>query len=728
MLLISPDNQEDLLHNLPVQARELLIQEIGEQLNLAMRSTDLASYYGGAIFSASLPNTSLEEANSIAGAIIQRLAQHWFLQDTLKLTLSIGTSHHRAAALGGSESPLELFRRANSALNLAQQSGGNRVAIWKPSTDLGLIGNLDSQSGLLTADAGQDYRNMALLWNTMSAAATSRDSSGLAGSLVNRIRRSFNLESAVFYEMVGQELHPIASDPAATDKQQLPASIEALLPQVIKSGEPTKGPEGYCIPLKLQTGTQGALFLQSHGHQAGLRQQDLQLVQSLFSYISGSTRRPSSSSLSSSTLPNTGSELLYQSDTMGEVLALIHLVAPTDETVLITGESGTGKEVIAREIHRLSKRSDKPFVIVDCGAVVSSLIERELFGHIKGSFTGAISDASGKLKEADGGTLLLDEIGELPLDVQVKLLRVVQEKQFTAVGSTRVETTNTRIIAATNVDLERQIKQGGFREDLFYRLNVFNVHSPPLRSRGEDSLHLARHFLESCSAQYERDIQGFTGAAEEAILRYPWPGNIRELRNKLIRAVILCQNNLVDVSELDLRRESDTRVGSASEESPRLHSATEQDTENVADLEAALRSALAAQVNLCLETGRVMPLGAWLEQDLIYAALEQHSQVNLQAAEALGLPESTLRRKLARYQADKELRPQELLNNWQPVMALLPRWIRMAQQEQLEPVRHLHNLLLSQIEARAKTQAEAAGLIGVTPPTYRRQLRQLADW
>jgi DNA-binding NtrC family response regulator len=459
-----------------------------------------------------------------------------------------------------------------------------------------------------------------------------------------------------------------------------------------------------------------------------LRQQDLQLAQSLINYTMGHGHGRSQPADSMTSEPTPSSELLYQSDVMAEVMELIRLVAPTDETVLITGESGTGKEVIAREIHRRSSRSRAPFVIVDCGAVVSTLIERELFGHVKGAFTGATSSSPGKLREADGGTLLLDEIGELPLDVQVKLLRVVQDKQFTAVGSTKVETADTRIIAATNVDLDSEIKQGRFREDLYYRLNVFNVHSPPLRYRDGDILFLAQHFLERCSAQYGRSIAGFTAAAEEVMLRYRWPGNIRELRNKLIRAVILCQGDRIDVSELDLRRESDRLRVDAQRREDVGSSSIREAAENLAEIESALREALAELIRRCLETARLVPLSQWLERELILAALELHGQINLQAAEALGIPESTLRRKLSRYRADPAERPPELQAQWQAALAILPAWIRVARREGFNPMRHMQNLLLSEIDSIARNQSEGASLVGVSPPTYRRQLSQLANW
>ena len=731
LLLICPDHADALLGTLPMRDRDALIREIGEQLNLAMRSTDLASYYGGPVFSASLPYTTLEEASSIAGAILQRLSQHRFLDGELDLTVSIGISHYRPGnSVVESESPLELFRRANSALTLAQRSGGNRVAIWRPSTDIGLVGNLDRQSGLLSADAGQDYRNLALLWNTMSSAARTQDPSALSEVLVSRLKRSFHLEEAALFTFRGDEPELAAAEPTAgpLKAQILLGEHRASLTRAHANRSLERKDGRYWIPFELPDREGGILYLRQPAGAEPLRQQDLLLLQSLINYVAGRTSIEPRPSAPPRGAPAHASELLFQSDVMAEIMELIRLVAPTDETVLITGESGTGKEVIAREIHRRSRRASAPFVIVDCGAVVSTLIERELFGHVKGAFTGATQSSSGKLKEADGGTLLLDEIGELPLDVQVKLLRVVQDKQFTAVGSTKVQTTDTRIIAATNVNLEEEIKKGRFREDLYYRLNVFNVHSPPLRQREGDISFLAKHFLERCSAQYGRRIEGFTPAAEEVMLRYPWPGNIRELRNKLIRAVILCHSNRIDVAQLGLRRESDRPAPTPPRRIELTEPTIRDASESIAELENSMREAMAALVHQCLDCQRLVPLSQWLEQDLILAALESHGQVNLRAAEALGIPESTLRRKLSRYRVDPTERPPELQSEWQAVIAMLPGWIQIAQQEGFDPMRHVQNLLLSEIDEQANSQAQAATLVGVSPPTYRRQISQLAEW
>ncbi|MCF6192438.1 MAG: sigma-54 dependent transcriptional regulator [Candidatus Hydrothermae bacterium] len=232
-------------------------------------------------------------------------------------------------------------------------------------------------------------------------------------------------------------------------------------------------------------------------------------------------------------------EGIAESPVMQQLLQQVHQVAPTDTTVLITGESGTGKEWLARLIHALSHRASRPFLAVNLAAVPESLMEAELFGYEKGAFTGADQRRAGILEAADGGPLLLDEIGELPQSAQVKLLRFLQEQEFFRLGSTRPIRVNTRILAATHRDLERLVREGSFREDLYYRLNVIRLRLPPLRERREDILPLAHHFLDRYRRKYHKPIEGFAEDAVAFLLSYAFPGNIRELQNMVERAVIL---------------------------------------------------------------------------------------------------------------------------------------------------------------------------------------------
>lgn len=229
---------------------------------------------------------------------------------------------------------------------------------------------------------------------------------------------------------------------------------------------------------------------------------------------------------------------------------LAKLVAPTNLSVLIQGDSGTGKEYLAKSIHLNSKRADKPFIPVDCGAIPKDLVSSEFFGHVKGSFTGAVGDKTGHFEAANGGTLFLDEVGNLTMDVQVQLLRAIQERKVKPVGSSREIPTNIRLIAATNENLAEAVKRGDFREDLFHRLNEFPVEMPRLADRGVDIMVFAQHFLDQANEELEREVSGFEPQAEMAMLNYEWPGNLREMKNTIRRSVLLCKGSRICVEDL----------------------------------------------------------------------------------------------------------------------------------------------------------------------------------
>ena len=243
---------------------------------------------------------------------------------------------------------------------------------------------------------------------------------------------------------------------------------------------------------------------------------------------------------------------VFQSPQMQNVVRTIERIAPSDVTILITGESGTGKEVIADLIHSLSPRSKNRIVKVNCAALPRELIESELFGSVKGAFTGAHTDRDGLFRQAEGGTLLLDEISEMPIDTQSKLLRVLQDQKVRPVGGKADYQTNCRIIAATNRKPEDAIKDGKLREDLFYRISAISVHLPPLRERREDILPLANAFLKRFAAQANRTLRGFTVQAADRLMSFEWPGNIRQLQNEIQRAVLLCEGPDVDASDLSV--------------------------------------------------------------------------------------------------------------------------------------------------------------------------------
>jgi len=308
--------------------------------------------------------------------------------------------------------------------------------------------------------------------------------------------------------------------------------------------------------------------------------------------------------------------LIGQSKEMAKLLETVAQVSPTEATVLISGESGTGKEMIANAIHFNSERKEAPFVKINCAALTETLLESELFGHEKGAFTGAERRREGKFIQAQGGSLFLDEVSEMSKAMQVKLLRVLQEREVTRVGGAEVIKIDVRLIAASNKDLKEEIQKGNFREDLFYRLNVVFLHVPPLRQRKEDIPLLAQHFLESFSARNKKEIRGFTPRAMEKILAYAWPGNIRELMNAVERAVVLSRSDFVDAEEISLIME-DNISSDAPEESKE-------------------------EQNMSLED---------MEKKSILDALNTCGGNKSEAARRLGITRKTLRSKLQKYQA-----------------------------------------------------------------------------
>lgn len=242
--------------------------------------------------------------------------------------------------------------------------------------------------------------------------------------------------------------------------------------------------------------------------------------------------------------------IIGQSSSLKSAFGILAKVAPTDSTVLVTGESGTGKELIVRALHQNSLRKNGPFIPINCGAIPRDLLESELFGHEKGAFTHALRSKPGRFELADGGTVFLDEIGEMDMDLQVKILRVLQEKEIERVGGSGVKKVDVRIIAATNRDLEAEVAAGKFREDLYYRLNVIPLHLPPLRERGGDIAVLADYFLGKFCKKHNRKKLTISREARRVMEMYPWPGNVRELENIMERMCILCEGNEIAVSDL----------------------------------------------------------------------------------------------------------------------------------------------------------------------------------
>lgn len=324
-----------------------------------------------------------------------------------------------------------------------------------------------------------------------------------------------------------------------------------------------------------------------------------------------------------------GHQLIFEDKAMESVIALAEQVAPSDASILITGESGTGKEVLARHVHRKSNRADKQFISINCAAIPDNLLESELFGHEKGAFTGAIAKRIGKFEEADGGTLLLDEISEMDVRLQAKLLRALQERVIDRVGGNKPVKVNIRVIATSNRDLQQAVQDGTFREDLLYRLNVVNLKIPPLRERPADILALAQHFARKYAGSNGVEARLLSGAAKHTLTTHKWRGNVRELENTIHRAVLLAQGP--EISESSIRLPDGSKVGDAiAITSPVL----------------IARAAQAAEAVNREMVGRTV---ADVERDLILQTLDHCLGNRTHAANILGISIRTLRNKLKQY-------------------------------------------------------------------------------
>lgn len=371
------------------------------------------------------------------------------------------------------------------------------------------------------------------------------------------------------------------------------------------------------------------------------------------------------------------SGIIGQSTTLADVFKMLAKVAPTDSTVLVTGESGTGKELLVRALHDNSRRADKPFVPINCGAIPKELLESELFGHEKGAFTNALRSRAGRFELADGGTIFLDEIGEMDLSLQVKILRVLQEREFERVGGNVCKEVDVRIVAATNRDLEAEVAAGRFREDLFYRLNVIPLHLPPLRERGGDVLLLARFFLDRFCLKKERPPLTLDPQVRSVFMAYQWPGNVRELENLMERLSILVDGDVVHVDDLPskvlsqvgdisllpespmpepevLPESCDRAVPAAGEVASVAGEAPEALRPSPADSGAMAAAPAAGQGGFVWPTlqtmnehgGNLKDFLDAVELRLINEALQRADGVKNQAAELLGIKRTTLIEKL----------------------------------------------------------------------------------
>ncbi len=674
-LLIAPD---ELLG----EQLSAVVDQVRKQLDSTLRATDLVSVFSNSIVSVSLPYTDIDEGRRISAALLDQLAGFGYDGNSVRFSAGL------AFSVGGDHEPIELFRRAGNALDAARRTGGNQL----------MLDGGEQTPETTKIQGGRDYRHVVLLWNVMNSITSAPDKESMCDEFTRHLLQVFGADRAALLEISDKKLglsvgylshrgrtEHISDLQFSEDEFAACRTVTLAAPLILQDA----------VLLKLSDDL--VLFLSG----ADFNEADHQFLITLGTYFLSGMGRFLVGAVVDEPTDESAPMLVHGSLEMRQVLESADLAAPTDATILLEGESGTGKELLAKYVHERSERADYPLIVVDCGAVTPSLIESELFGHVKGAFTGATSNFTGRLKEAAGGTVLLDEVGELPLDTQVKLLRFVQERQLAPVGSNKYESVDARVIAATNRDLKEMVAEGSFREDLYFRLNVFSIAVPPLRDRRDDILKLAHHYLNEFTTHYKKDITGFTPEAERALHQYDWPGNIRELSNVINRAVILSKDNLIWPIHLGVFSEEPLEPPVESQPVSQL-----QVINSIVDLGLAQRNP--------------QPVGRYLEEDFILMSVARHDHVLNRAAQAIDVPESTLRRKIQKIESTYASMDPDRPDNW-PVHPVFYDWLMQQAEENTElPLAIIEKLLVAEIENRDIPKSQGARLMGVSMPTYRR--------
>jgi len=773
LILVNPDDFDLVNERFGRELGNQVIREVGDRLQRSLQGADLVGRYGGAVFAVALPGVSLEDSSPRIQDLKHQLSERPYRNSSVRLGFCFGAASFDPSNAGDPEEDLlDLIRRADQALSSAKHAGGGRT-VFSSMEPKDSVGHLDRLSGIFTADLTKDYRNMLLLWDTVTIVAASNAFEDLASQVVDRLFSTFkpdrvgifsSEEDGSFTLVFGRHRSP-PEGPEGSDTLDLTDDEKSMLREARRTGRTSQqrtategdqdGRRLYALPLMARNQFLGGLLLGGGDDWLDLDTSDLIFLRALTSHVAVAIdrarlaeqekqrqereKRNLRSKLKELQRALQQAKLIYCSPEMEKLLSTVRQVAPTDATVLISGESGTGRELVARTLHELSERRAKPLVVVDCAAIADSLIDSELFGYEKGAYTGAEQKGIGRLAEADGGTILLDEIGELPLTVQSKLLRFVQEKQVTPVGSSRSRSVDVRLLAATNRNLGAEVDAGQFRKDLFYRLNVVPLIVPPLRDRPDDILYLAQHFLQRSSIQYQKGALRFSADAERHLLHHQWPGNVRELENRIRKAVILTQGDVVDSGILSQEAEGtsppaplvDDRSAQSAEASstsaPRSPSSIPQIPLEESPRLDRLRRILGQQVERVLlePDPEAFPLGTWLQEDLLREAVKLTKGVRSRTARLLGIPETTCRRRLRKIQgwqgAGEPARPPA----WETIPSILRLLLESEGGSGEDIGKQARSLLLHEVTARLPGQdRRGAALMGVSSPTYRRWLKQ----
>ncbi len=748
LLLLGPDDFGWVNDRLDRRSGDRVLREVATGLRAALRNPDHVARYGGAIFAVVLRDTLLEDGRLVAENVVRRLREERYHQRLFRLEFSAGIASTEHAERIDAQ---ELIRRADQALSAAKRGQGGSVRVWEKGSDVERERSLDRLQGIFTGDKSKDYRNMRLLLDTVTAVAASTDAAELARSFTSRLCETLHARrSAVLEYARGGSLGLLAgvegADGAARDFELVPGDV-AIVEQACRERAVVTRPVGErgeaaacAMPLFLQDRCLGGILLEVKEANLSLEGSDRRFLDALASEMAVALDRARlierdrereraekerlQAEVDDLRRVVHGSRLAYRSPVMESLLATVRRVARTDTTVLITGESGTGKEMLAHTLHELSPRHQRPVVVVDCSAISPTLIESELFGHEKGAFTGAHTRNPGRLVQAHGSTVFLDEIGDLPLDLQSKLLRFVQEKQFTPVGGVSPRKVDTRIVAATNVDLRARVAAGRFRADLFHRLNVVHLHVPPLRERKDDILQLATMFLQQFAALYRRPAHHFTPAAEKALEEYAWPGNVRELQNLVLTSVLFCDAPAVDAGDLQAFQ-GVVQAGNGTAAATGSQGTLAGEAGPAGDPIARLRKTLGQEIAQALQAGRMpVPLGKWLTEDLVLAADKLSGGTHRRAADLLGIPETTYRRQLQAALGRRAAGLAVRSATWSAVAGALEDVLR-SRPPGRDACAWSEELLLAEIDATAPGDVRLeAALVGVTEATLLRRRAQ----
>jgi diguanylate cyclase (GGDEF)-like protein len=755
LLLLGPDDFSWVNDRLDRRSGDQVLREIANGLRTALRSHDHVARYGGAIFTIVLRDTTASDGRLVAENLVRRLSEQRYHEGALRLEFSAGLA---VAEPGEPLEAQELIRRADQALSAAKRGHAGNIRAWEKGSDVEHADSIDRLQGIFTGDKAKDYRNMRLLLDSVAVVAASTDPAALARSFTERLFETLHARRVGVLErsrrgdlelLGGLERADGETRPFLVTERDVAVAERACRERnfVAEAASPAEEVSLCALPLFLQDRCLGGIVLEVPSDGVSLEGSDRRFLDALASGMAvaldrarliereldrqrGEKERLEAEVTDLRRVAH-GSRLAYRSGVMESLLTTVRKVARTDATVLITGESGTGKEMLAHTLHELSDRRERPVIVVDCGAIAPTLIESELFGHEKGAFTGAHTRKLGRLAQADGATVFLDEIGDLPLDLQTKLLRFVQEKQLTPVGGVAARRVDVRIIAATNADLRAKVAEGRFREDLFHRLNVVRLHVPPLRERPDDIVHLAHIFLQQFAALYRRPAHHFTSTAGEVLAAYTWPGNVRELQNLVLNSVLFCDAPEVDVGDLrgfetapELTAPSagvapSPVPGLAAAPVPVLGAAVEAALPEPA---RRLRNALATEIAAALAApAALVPLGKWLAEDLILAADRLSGGTLRRGADLLGLPETTYRRQLQSATRHRAAGLAVRSPAWPAVAGALEELIR-GRPGQADVCQWAEACLLAEIEAAIPGDVRtAAALVGVTEPTLRRR-------